>query len=281
VPPRLVSALLAFAIIPAAVAVTPSPVVSHTNTIPIQLHENLAPVLFANIDGMDVPLQFDLGDRSPLMLQQSVLDSIKAAPTGEASHLQGVDGEFKVPTFKIPRVQIGTAVFTDVVARLDASRKGYQPGTVARGFLGTGLFKSYQVVLDYPHGTIALVSLGSETSAGTCTGNVVPFSTRSQKWRGEPVSEVETDWGTETLWWDTGSPATILTKSAIGKARVPVSGDSVNTKRFALGGTDFGPWPFQVWDISLPGFDGFIGHDFFMKHVVCIDFPGNRVVIPR
>jgi hypothetical protein len=40
-----------------------------------------------------------------------------------------------------------------------------------------------------------------------------------------------------------------------------------------LGGNDFGPWRFEVWDISLPGFDGFIGHDFFAKHVVCIDFP--------
>lgn len=279
--PRSFSALFVFAIIPAAVAVTQTPIVSYTNTVPIQLHENLAPVLLANIDGLQVPLQFDLGDRTPLMLQQSVLDSIKAAPTGETTHLQGVDGEFAVPTFKIARVQIGTAVFTDVVARLDAPRKGYQPGKIARGFLGTGLLKSYQVVLDYPHGIIALISRRNETPPGACAGVGVPFSTSSPKWSGEPVTTVETDWGTETLWWDTGSPVTVLTKTATRKALVPVSGDSVDTKRFALGNTDFGPWPFQVWDISLPGFDGFIGHDFFMKHVVCIDFPGSRVVISR
>jgi hypothetical protein len=171
-------------------------------------------------------------------------------------------------------------VFTDVVARLDAPRKGYQPAQIARGYLGTGLLKPYEIVLDYSHRTLTLIAPGSATSAGTCTGIGVPFSVSSPKWRGEPVSEVETDWGTETLWWDTGSPATILSKAALRKARVPVSGDSVNTKRFALGGIDLGPGKFDVWDISLPGFDGFIGHDFFAKHVVCIDFPGNRVVIP-
>jgi hypothetical protein len=214
-------------------------------------------------------------------LQQSVLDSIKAAPTGDATQLQGIDGEFEVPMYKVARVQIGTAVFTDVVARLDAPRKGYQPAQIARGYLGTGLLKSYAIVLDYSHRTLTLISRGSETPAGRCTGIGVSFSVKSPKWRGEPVSEVETDWGPETLWWDTGSPATVLSKASTQAARVPVSRDGVNTKRFALGGTDFGPQKFQVWDISLPGFDGFIGHDFFMKHVVCIDFPGNRAVIAR
>jgi hypothetical protein len=141
--------------------------------------------------------------------------------------------------------------------------------------------KSYEIVLDYSHRTMTLISRGHETSAGMCTGTVVPFSVSSTKWRGEPVTEADTELGPQILWWDTGSPATILSKSSVQKARVPVLGKSVDMKRFSLGGFDFGPWRFEVWDISLPGFDGFIGHDFFAKHVVCIDFPGNRVVIVR
>jgi hypothetical protein len=46
------------------------------------------------------------------------------------------------------------------------------------------------------------------------------------------------------------------------------------------GGIDFGPLQFAVEDLSLPpGFDGFIGYNFFAHHVVCMDFPGNRLLI--
>jgi len=61
----------------------------------------------------------------------------------------------------------------------------------------------------------------------------------------------------------------------------PRTSDSLDTEKFVLGGRDFGPWRFEVWDITLPGFDGFIGHDFLAKEVVCIDFPGNRLAIGR
>jgi hypothetical protein len=252
-----------------------------TDRIPIELHENLAPVLVANVDGIGVRLQFDLGDRTPLVLQQSVLDAIKAVPTGEISRLQGTDGVFEVPMFKVARVQIGAAVFTNVVARLDAPRPGYQPVQFAQGFLGNGLLKSYEVVLDYPDQAITLIARRSENSPGTCRGTAVPFSAASPKWRGEPVTQADTDLGRLTLWWDTGAPVSVLRKSLTKAARPESSGDTLTTKRFALGSGDFGPWKFEIWDLSLPGFDGFIGHDFFAKHVVCIDFPGNRIVVGR
>lgn len=53
----------------------------------------------------------------------------------------------------------------------------------------------------------------------------------------------------------------------------------VISKRFILGGTDFGPWRFAVWPMSLPtGFSGFIGYD-FSRHIVCFDFPDGEVLI--
>jgi hypothetical protein len=33
--------------------------------------------------------------------------------------------------------------------------------------------------------------------------------------------------------------------------------------------------------MKLPGFDGFIGNDFFDKHVVCIDYPARTVVVSQ
>lgn len=102
------------------------------NTVALELHDNLAPVLIAKLGGIEVPLQFDLGDRNELVLQRSVLDAINAAPTGESIKQQGTDGVFEVPTYKVPRVQIGDIIFTDVTARLDAPRAGYEWWRMAR-----------------------------------------------------------------------------------------------------------------------------------------------------
>jgi hypothetical protein len=56
----------------------------------------------------------------------------------------------------------------------------------------------------------------------------------------------------------------------------------VTTKHLILGTTDFGPLKLDVADYAEPsGTDMFIGYNFFAKHVVCIDFPGQRLLIQR
>jgi len=69
---------------------------STINSIALELHSPDAPVLNAKIGGMEIPLWFDLGDSSPLTLQQSVLDAVAAVPTGESNTQQGIDGVFEV-----------------------------------------------------------------------------------------------------------------------------------------------------------------------------------------
>ena len=46
--------------------------------------------------------------------------------------------------------------------------------------------------------------------------------------------------------------------------------------------TDIGAMDFHVIDYAqLPGTDGFVGNDFFANHVVCMDFPGTRLLVRR
>jgi hypothetical protein len=251
---------------------------SVADRISLELHGNLAPVLAAKVDGVNVRLQFDLGNAQALVLQQSVLDAIKAVPTGESAKLQGMDGFFEAPLFKVARVEVGAQVFTDVIALLDVPRRGYQPGNLAQGFLGPGLLKPYQLVIDYPSEAMTLVRPSDAGPPGKCEGTIVPFS---NDWRGEPVTKAKIDSSETTLWWDTGAPASILSTEFTNKMQSRAGDNTVQSKRLILGGSDFGPWRFQIWDIALPGFDGFIGHDFFATHVVCVDFPQNRMVIAR
>ncbi len=240
------------------------------------------PVVSANIGGIDVPLVFDSGNSASVALTQAVLDRVNATPTGESS--RGVDAQGNVlviPKYSIGRIQIGAAIFTDVLAQLDVHDPSYQATQVGQqGFLGTSLLKGYQGGLDSAHRTMTLVPPGgAENQASECTGTVVTFA---PQWHGEPVTEGVTDLGRVVVWWDTGTPTSVLSKRFIQATGSPPSEGAWSSRHLGLGNVDFGPWQFEIWDMSLPpGFDGFIGYNFFAKHVVCIDFPAKRLLIQR
>jgi Aspartyl protease len=240
------------------------------------------PVVEVTINGSTVPLIFDSGSSASVALTQAVLDRVNASPTGTSSRAVDAQGNVLVyPKYSIGRVQIGAAIFTDVVGQLDVHDPSYQATQVGQqGFLGTSLLKDYRVVLDYPRLRMTLVpSGGSKDEATDCTGTAVTFA---PQWHGEPVAEVGTDSGRVVVWWDTGTPTSVLSKRFIEATGSPQSQATWTSRRLALGDADFGPWQFEIWDVSLPhGFEGFIGYDFFAKHVVCMDFPARRLLIQR
>jgi len=246
--------------------------------LPVKLRGNY-PLVTVQILGQEVPLVFDSGNSGSVSLTQAVIDRVKAVPTGEIS--RGIDAQGNVidyPKFKIPRLQLGSVVFNDVVAELDVHDPSYPPDQVGQqGFLGTSLLKGYEVVLDYPHARITLVPPGETSPAAACKGAEVPFLS---PWHGEPVTEGDIDLGHLTLWWDTGTPTAVLSRRFIDTARVHPSGTDVASKHLILGGVDFGPFAFQVWDVAFP-FDGSIGYSFFSRHIVCMDFPNKKLVIPH
>jgi hypothetical protein len=249
--------------------------------LPIALQGNY-PVLKVVVDGIEVPLIFDSGNSASVALTQTVLDRVKATPTGDTSRGMDAKGNVLVyPKYKLARVQIGAAIFTDVVADLDVHDPSYQADQVGQqGFLGTSLLKRYKVVIDYPHRRISLVPPGDSTGrTSECRGSVVPFS---PEWHGEPAAEMSTDVGWAVVWWDTGTPTSLLSRKFIQARGLPSSGDTLTSKHLWLGGADFGPWRFDVWDVAFPpGFDGSIGYTFFAKHVVCMDFPNQRLLIQK
>lgn len=243
------------------------------NSVELSIRSPDAPVLIAMIGDAKVPLWLDLGDSTPLTLQKSVLDAAHATPTGETITLQGIDGKFEVPLYTVPRVQIGAAVFTNVTAKLDAARAGYEVSQTEGGVLGSGLLKAGALVLDYPHRRMILLSRNRAENNLLCRGTTVPFSTASDSWKGEAVTEATTDFGRVILWWDTGAQATLVTRS------VSHASDHIVSQHFVLGDRNFGPWTIGLLDAALPGFDGAIGDDFFAKHQVCIDYPHSRVIV--
>jgi len=248
--------------------------------VPLRLAGHF-PIVIAKVNGVDVPLAFGSGDSFPVRLEQSVLDQIKAVPIDGITW--GLDAKghlLKSPKFRVSRLQLGDAVFNDVIAELDVHSRSYHPPKLGQaGWLGTGLLKSYEVVLDYPHLMMTVVPrAANDTPSEQCRGTSVPFSVKEQP--AEPFTKADTDMGQLTLVWDTGSQLSMVSEKVIQRGLVQASNEDVTTKRFVLGSTDFGPWQFKWMEMSLPPFfDGSIGYDFLATHVVCIDFPDKRVVI--
>lgn len=248
--------------------------------VPLRLAGHF-PIVIAKVNGVDVPLAFGSGDSFPVRLEQSVLDQIKAVPIDGITW--GLDAKghlLKSPKFRVSRLQLGDAVFNDVIAELDVHSRSYHPPKLGQaGWLGTGLLKSYEVVLDYPHRTMTLVPrAANDTPSEQCRGTSVRFAVKEQP--AEPFTKADTDMGQLTLVWDTGSQLSMVSEKVIQRGLVQASNEDVTTKRFVLGSTDFGPWQFKWMEMSLPPFfDGSIGYDFLATHVVCIDFPDKRVVI--
>jgi hypothetical protein len=251
------------------------------SVLPLRLVDT-SPIVIAKIDGKDVPLAFDLGDSSPLVLKQSFIDQVTTLPSKESHRGTDVQGNIiESETFIVPRLRLGTIVFTDVVGRPDKHDPAYQGSNLAQGGqFGTSLLKSYKVLLDYPHRKMTLIPANSPDGQATkCKGTVVPFL---PDWNGDPVTTARTDLGEVTVVWDTGSPVSILRQARAQNIGANVLTQHVTTKRLILGGTDFGPLKLDVADYAEPaGTDMFIGYNFFAKHVVCIDFPGHRFFIQR
>jgi hypothetical protein len=247
--------------------------------VPITLKSHF-PILTANINGHDVPLIFDSGNAATIAISQAVVDRVHAMPSGQTSRTMDIKGNvFENPKFTIARLQIGSAVFTNIVVDLDVHDPSYAATQVGQqGMLGASLFKEYKIVLDYRHRRMTLVPPNStKDESVACKGISVPFLPASD---GDPTVMADTDIGRPTMFFDTGAPASILSKQFAETARPPTSGNTLTSKRFVLSGTDFGPLHFTLEELdSSLGFDGFIGYDFLARHVVCMDFPGRRLLI--
>jgi len=248
-------------------------------TVPLKLAGNY-PIFEADIDGHTIPLMFDLGEDSALVLTRAALEELKITPVNSGHAVSDVKGNtMESPKFTVRSLKIGGASFSDVSGRIDIHDPSYQSAHVGQlGYVGPLLVHDYRIVLDYRHGQMTLIPprIHDAARAG-CRGIVVPFL---PEWDGAPVTKAHTDLGDLTVVWDTGAPISILRRAVAEQAHPNFSGQFLTTQHFRLKDTNFGPLELRVIDFSQPpGSDGFIGTNFFVHHVVCVDLPANRFLI--
>jgi hypothetical protein len=271
----------ALCLVPAFAIVFAPCVSAERATVPLQIHNGF-PIFTARIDGKAVPLVFDLGGDFYLTLSESALSGLNTTPLSQSYEFSDAKGNIlKSPMFKVRRIEIGAAAFTDVVGHVDTSHPTYKAQTDGReGMIGAPFLEKYKVVLDYVHREMTLIPGESAVPGGDgCAGTEVPFL---PQWQGSAVTKAVTDAGELTMVWDTGAPLSIIRKGRVQESGLKTENAILNSAKFELAGVNFGPLQLRVFDYVEPaGTDGFIGYTFFERNVVCIDFPGNRLFIRK
>lgn len=252
----------------AVLAIAPlSPLSAAEHGIRLEIINNF-PVLDVVVDGQSIPVAFDLGGDDTIELTAEALGKIRVRYLQERyTWIDAKGHKLEARKFVIPELRIGDAVFRNVEGHEDAEAPDWPKIRAGLGRLGASLFaSSHRLELDYQKKTMRIDS--------TCVGHRVEFD---PKWNGAPVSKARTDIGELTFFWDTGAPMSFIQAALAVKmgSSLAVKGRTA-TKTFVLGDKDFGPLQLQAMTFVQPeGVDGFIGHDFFARHKVCVDFPGR------
>ncbi len=244
--------------------------------MPIRLHGTEPPVVIVRVQGKELPLQLDLGDASSLVLHPEVLAALRSEPTGDSFKGFSMDGKIETPIVRLDLVELGDLKLSGVTARQDVHDEAFRTfkkteiGAV--GFVGTGIFKSGQIRVDYPR-TRLTISLPRQSGAvrNICRGPAVPIVVNPFGL----TTAVSTDLGELQMGWDSGTPTIAISRSTADAAHLAPDLEKTEFKKLEVGGKNFGPRQIEIWNIPLPAeIAGLIGHPFFEEHVICFDYPG-------
>ena len=253
-------------------------------TVPMTIVDHF-PVITARVEGQDVPLMFDLGSDARLALPEQLLARIATQPIAETRKWSDAKGHIvEAPMFKVPRIEIGGVTFDGVVGHVQKSDPSYPAPTVfMQGMIGEPFFEGYKLVLDYAGERMTLIpDADRDPERAGCGGTVVHFM---REWDGAPVTRAITDLGILVMVWDTGAPVSAVRRSRALAEGASATDKVLTSRRFVLGGEnfeDFGPLELRLFDYAEPqATDGFIGHSFFARHVVCIDTAARAFRVRR
>ena len=244
------------------------------------------PVTTIQIGGRTLDVGVDTGGDGALKLSRQVLVQTGALelPRATDSTTNAYGESQQVHRFRVPEVLIAGRVFRNLTADESPDFQNAPNLQSVAGGLGRGFLQQFVVLLDYPGGMISLLPpdmTRSETQAAGCHGSQAPLQHTALA--GLAISSVQLDGATLRLLWDTGAAySTIPTSSAAAhglKVDPAPGGPPVyDAPRLLLGGVDLGPLEFAVLPVQLPSeFDGVLGYNLLVHHVVCIDYRRGEV----
>jgi len=246
------------------------------------------------IQGKKIPLILDSGaSKSEVTLSKKALNGLKVEFTGNQICTTALDGEHCEPEFVIAELTLGNIVLKNVNGTLMEELWGGDDtdfiSTEAsdNGVIGYDFFKRFNVMLDYPNREVVFFSIDEKLKKYNISDWIsIPF-TEHLKTKVILNNEVI------TLGWDTGSVPSIIKKNVASKM-VPSKCkqdtpygkrddcEQIITNSFKIFANliNLPPTWFLIKDIPQEApFDGIIGSNFYMEHVIYFDFKNQQILI--
>jgi hypothetical protein len=130
------------------------------------------------------------------------------------------------------------------------------------GYLGYGYLARHSLVIDYAQQQVRLYPPGR--LADECSGPVAAL----QQLGSLPYARFEQQGTVLPLGLDTGANQNVLRREA-----------ALQPGALMLEGVALEPGPFGRIDLAVPLIAGFLGHDFFARHRVCLDASSKQLQI--
>jgi hypothetical protein len=244
--------------------------------IPIKMKSEISgvPLIEIVLKGEKILLDLNTGGFAPIELPKEMIQRLNLKYTGRAKIVYDIKGNrSKCKEFIVPELCIGDFKLLNVIGyELHYSYFKERP---LIGYIGSGLLRRFNLILDYSESKIVLIR----------KGGVPPKNYRINEWIKIPYKinrwEVELN-GIKyrlRLGWDTGCEISIV-KPRSEFVRKKDSRGIIRVSNLWMNNHDFGPIEFAIMDFNLP-IDGVLGHNFFKSHKVYFDFEDDIIMISK
>jgi predicted aspartyl protease len=235
------------------------------------------PVTEITIGGKSIQAIVDTGGGAIALSEEVIRSSGATRLKNDREWVDALGKAYRVPQFKVPKIDIGSRTFQDVLVIVAAERKGPPvPNTIGGQFLS-----HYIAVVDYAGLSITLWPNSAKLRAESyCDGDSIPMENAEQP--DLAIGLFATPSGPLRLLLDTGATYSMLPNTLIASRRLATTrqGDTpfYGPVELTVGKRVFAPLEFVVLPLQLPrDFDGMLGANFFKNHVVCLNFQRREV----
>lgn len=256
------------------------------------------PSVIATIQGIKIPLQFDLGAvKTEIALSETIIKKyhIKVIETGKLNYRRDTQGIIIIgKEFILPHLKLGDLILNNVQIVVSDVEKNSIPGGRApspkiakNGLIGLGLVNQFNVIIDYKNAKLILIN-----------GDAYPPGYHIDSWRKisfvmdeNIITSSQINNKTIHLLWDTGAPYNWINPNKISGENIlcpqsvidelHVDSTHCNGIKTTLMMSNH-PFKNNIFYINLmkglPA-DGVIGEPFFKKHIVYINFTKKTLAI--
>ncbi len=266
---------------------------NNVSLIPLGFSAYMIPTTCVEIQGGKYEVEIDLGSKTALTLNKSVLEQIEKTPGGVSRWMNFMGEKYEAPKYFINEVKAGNFSIKNVTSKEESGNFANQGSIIIQdpmheaaekaGRIGRDFFSKRNLFLDFHRSVFIICSNMKDLKRNNYQPDKftqTPITLTSDG----VVIDVETDIGVKKFLLDTGSTISAIRNTHIQENSTIRNGMPVyESSKFTIRGTDFGGQILYLLDIS-PDFkdsDGILGMDFLIEHAVYLDFSKNIAYIGK